>query len=446
MSVTVVLEGPGISVERGVELIRAAAPLVIGRALDLREVERVRLDDQDGRSACWAARWVDGDVELAASVMNGDGNPRDGYGYSMSVKLLASYEGRSPGWRAELIDGGWEPMFRGPIRLRLLGVTPEALDAIRVQAVALLGAHRDVTFDDPYALREVVETFDREGHHAWVRDFLARPLRSTDTWVSASLCARKMALLGADPETARTWLTIEPFASLAWSALAEAGGDATSSEGDARILAALTNPFSPCAIERAASARPIDASALSAAMSHVFADPAWRWLDANDRDAYAARPDAWQPSACVSATWERPGHVPSAAVDREIATFFEAKGAARLETSYVHSGPPLAERGTLSHHCGIGTGHSVRRAIVELAPIAARSRVVAACQTNAEDRLACFGLVWLDATRHVVWRYVVHHEGEKLVRSPITFHLIDHGTEGWGAQIEASLGLRAAST
>lgn len=444
MSITVVFEGPEISVERGVELIHAVAPLVIGRALDLREVERVKLEDLDGRSACWGARWVDGDVELVAHVSNGPGNPRDGYGYSMSVKLLGRYEERSPWWRAELHDGSWEPTFRGPIRLRLLGVSPDAFDAIRARATAFLGAHRDVTLDDPYALRELVESFDREGHHAWVRAFLGRPLRVSDPWITASLCARKVSLLGADPETARTWVTLEPHASRAWTALADAGGDAITDEGDARLLAALTNPFSTCAIERAASTHPIDATALAGAMSHVFADPAWRWLDADDRDAHAARAEAWRPSASVSVTWERPGHVLSAAVDREIAAFFDAKDAARLETSYVHSGPPLAERGALSHQCGIGTGHSVRRAIVELAPIPSRSRIVAACQVNAEDRLACFGLVWRDATRQVVWRYVVRQEGEKLVRSPITFHVIDQGTDGWGAETAANLACHIA--
>lgn len=439
MSVTLVLAGPAITVERGAELVRAIAPLVIGRPLDLREVERQTLPDLDGGGACWSARWRDGDIELDAGVSNGEGNPRDGYGYGLRVQLKGPWSDKPSWWRAELFGGGYDRLFSSPIRLRMLDVTPDAFDALRARAIEVMPEHRDVTLEDAYALRELVESFDRAGHHAWVREFLARPLRATDVWITASLCARKVALLGPDPETARTWVTLEPHASLAWTALADAGGDATTSEGDARMLAALTNPFSPCAIERAAVTHPTEASALAAAMSHVFADHAWRWLDATDRDAYAARVDAWQPSASVSVTWERPGHVLSAAVDREIATFFEAKDAARLETSYVHTGPPLAERGSLSHQCGIGTGHAVRRAIVALAPIAARSRVVAACQINAEDRLACFGLVWLDATRHVVWRYVVQQEGEQLTRSPITFHVIDHGTEGWGAQTEASL-------
>jgi hypothetical protein len=69
--------------------------------------------------------------------------------------------------------------------------------------------------------------------------------------------------------------------------------------------------------------------------------------------------------------------------------------------------------------------------------------VIAVSQTNAEDRLACFGVVWLDAERQIVWRAVVHEEGEKLVRTPIAFDVIDRGRAGWGAEITEHLTARA---
>ncbi len=439
------LEGPPVRLEECVVMLRAIAPLIFHRPMELREVERETIEDRDGRGACWAMRAVDGEVQLVGVVGSGEGNPRDGYGYTISARLLAPWRDKPSWWRAELYGSNWEPCLVGVVRLHLIDLDPAQFDAIRARAIEAWPNHRDVTDADPHAVREQVESFDASGHHERVRALLAAPLRDTMTWVSAALCARRTELLGPDAVTARTWVSREPHASRGWSALADAGGDATTSEGDARMLAALTNPFSTVAIERAAITHPTEASALAAAISHVFLDPAWRWLDVGDRDAYAARVDAWQPSASESAIWERPGHVLSAALDREIATFFDTKDAVRLETSYVHTGPPLAERGSLSHQCGIGTGHSVRRAIVEQTPIAARSRVVAACQINAEDRLACFGLVWLDATRHVVWRYVVHAEGERLVRSPITFHVIDRATDDWGVATAASLTRAAAS-
>ena len=76
MSAAVLLAGPPISLEQGVELLRAIAPTLLERPIVLREAGREVQPDMDGRSACWSGRWVDGDVELVASVSNGDGNPR----------------------------------------------------------------------------------------------------------------------------------------------------------------------------------------------------------------------------------------------------------------------------------------------------------------------------------------------------------------------------------
>jgi hypothetical protein len=172
MSASVLFAGSSISLEQGVELLRAIAPLLLERPIALREAGREVQPDMEGRSACWSGRWVDGDVELIASVSNGDGNPRDGYGYNLSAKLLAPFEGK-PWWRAELFGGGWEPTLSSPIRLGLLGVSPTAFDAIRARALEVLPTHRDVTFDDPYAMRSLLQEFERGGHTEWLRTFLA---------------------------------------------------------------------------------------------------------------------------------------------------------------------------------------------------------------------------------------------------------------------------------
>ncbi|MBX7194183.1 MAG: hypothetical protein K1X94_19165 [Sandaracinaceae bacterium] len=443
MSAAVLLAGPPISLEQGVELLRAIAPTLLERPIVLREAGREVQPDMDGRSACWSGRWVDGDVELVASVSNGDGNPRDGYGYNLSAKLLASFEGR-PWWRAELYGGGWDPALSSPIRLGLLGVSPTAFDAIRARALEVLPTHRDVTFDDPYATRDVLDEFERGGHTEWLRTFLARPLLPHLPWMSAHLCELKVALRGPDTETARTWATIYPAQTLAWAALADAGGDAQTSEGDARWLAALTHPFSARSIEAAALAHPVEASALAAAMAHVFLDPSWRWLDPLDRDAFEARRDDWRAAESSRVEWERAGRVSSAAIDLELATLLGLRDAPKLEGSAIVTGPPIAGTGGLGVGCGLGPHHSVRRAILTLDEVPSRSDAVAVCHTNAEDRLACFGLAWLDAQRQVIWRSVLREIDGTFVRSPILIDVIDTGDGAWGAELAATL--RASAT
>jgi hypothetical protein len=442
VTAAIVLAGPDLPAERAFELLRELAPILLERPLQWVEVERQRLGDLDGRAACWSTVLRDGHVELRGGVDNGPGNPRDGYGYTMSMKLLEVAGGREA-WRAEIHGGAYEPTLTGPIRLYVHGVSPTAFDAARARALALLPDHRDVTFEDSHALRGLIADFDRHGHVAWVRELLKRPLRPGAPWVSAALCARKIELLGPDAETARAWVTLEPHASLAWAALADAGGDASTREGDARFLAALTNPFSPRTIEAASRSHPVEAGALADALAHVWADPAWRWLDADERDAFETFARSWAPSPSTTVTWLRAGHLASAEVDREIAACFLPHAAAQLASSYVLTGPPLAARGAMSNRCGLGTGHAVRRAIVAPSDLAARSSVVAVSQTNAEDRLACFGVVWLDAERQLVWRAVVHEEGEKLVRSPIALDVIDRGRSGWGVEITQRLATRA---
>jgi hypothetical protein len=332
VTAAVVLDGPSLTGEECLMLVREVAPLVIGRPLALQEVERQTLADLDGRGACWSVVLRDGDVELRAGVFNGEGNPRDGYGYGLSAKLLIPGVDGASGWRAELYGGGWEPVLAGPIRLYVIGLSPETFEAVRARVRALLPRHRDITFDDAYTVRSLVSDFDRHGHVAWVKDFLAQPLRQGLPWLTAELCERKIALHGPDPETARAWLGFEPYASLAWTALADAGGDASTREGEARLLAALTNPFSPGLVEAASKAYPIEAEALAGAMAHVYRDAAWRWLDASERDAFEARAHAWEPSTSTEVRWARPGHVASNAVEREIAALL-LEGAAALENA-----------------------------------------------------------------------------------------------------------------
>jgi hypothetical protein len=438
MSGCILLDGPPLRLERAVEVLRAIAPLVFGCPLALQEVERELLRDGNGGSACWRALWRDGEFELAAIVENGPGNPRDGYGYVASAKLMGPYRGKT-WWRAEFYGSGYEPELQPRLRLGLLGLAPSDDEAIRARVLALLPGYRDVTLEDRHAVHDLLSDFEHHGHEAWVRDFLAQPLLPSTPWASAALCERKIALRGVDHETARTWLTLTPAASRGWQALADNGGDGATTAEEARLLAALTHPFSLRALEDAGESAPIPGAALAGAMAHVFQDPRWRWIDAADRDAYEAGIAAWVPAPSRRVSLERPAGQP---IDKVIVDLFQRAGfasAPAVTFGPAITGAPLAAPGSLSSACGIGTGHSVRRAAIELMTPVHRSHVVAVCHTNCEDRLSTFALAWRCMQQQIVLRTSLTGEPPTASRTPIELDVIDTGDGEWGEDIVARL-------
>jgi len=257
---------------------------------------------------------------------------------------------------------------------------------------------------------------------------------------SAELCARKIALRGVDPETARTWVTIEPAATRGWQALADADGDEHTSAEEARFLAALTHPFSPRSLEAAGRGFPLEAGALSGAMAHVFLDPRWRWIDPADRDAFEANGGAWSPAPSRRVTWTRPARVSFEAIDTELAKVLGFAQPLAITRGATVTGPPPAPRGPLSPPCRLGPGPPAPRAILEPPQPVPRSRAVAVCHTNCEDRLSSFGLAWLGPQQQVVWRSSLTGEVAAAVRTPIELDVIDGGDGTWGDSIVRALG------
>ncbi len=438
MSGCILLAGPPLRLARVAEVLLDVAPIIVGRSLALQEVERERLPDGNGGSACWRAVWRDGDVEVVAIADNGPGNPRDGYGYGLSVKLMGPYMDK-PWWRAEIYGGGYEPELQSPIRIGLLGLAPETYEAVRSRVLELLPEHRDVTFDDAHAVRSLVQDFDHHGHEAWVRDFLARPILLNTAWASAALCERKLALHGPDLDTVRRWLYLAPASSRAWQALADAGGDGAISPEDASFLAALTHPFSARAIETAGACAPIPGAALAAAMAHVFHDPWWRWIDVEDRDRFDRNTTAWVPAPSRRVVVETRASQPIDAILAELFARVQMPNAAAVQHGPAITGAPLADPGALSSACGIGTGHSLRRAAIELAEPVARSRLLAVCHTNCEDRLSTFALAWFGPQAQLVLRTSLTGEPLVATRTPIQIDLIDMGDGTWAESVAQRL-------
>lgn len=435
MSARIVFTGPELRPERAAEIFCEVAPLVVGRPLALREGVGA---SSSGGGTCWRRQWDDGDVSVIAGVAEGHGNPRDGDGYLIDCEIKGPYDGKL-WWRATLHQAcGTAPILGSPLAFDVLGLSPAAFDAVRARIAALLPEHRDVTFEDAYAVRCLVEERALRGEHDWLRDFLARPILPHHGWASAALCERKIALRGLDVETARTWTQLAPESSRAWEALADVGGGPETSAAEARWLAALTHPFALRAIEAAGEVAPLPSTALAAAMAHVFHDPRWRWLDARDRDGFAAAADAWRPAPSRRLTLARPVSPNRDALTVEIARAAGFEGARWIPGRAAIYGPPLAPPGTLSARCGVGTGHSVRSAEIALAAPSARSRVVATCHTNCEDRLASFGLVWCGPERQIVWRTSLAGEPPLATQSPVEVDVIDGGDGRWGdAALEA---------
>lgn len=209
MSASIVFSGPPLSPQRALALMKEIAPLVIGRPLSLVRVEGGSLSDGNGAAACWFETWADGDVTLSATVDNDSGNPRDGWGYSITLKLMSRYLDKPQWWRAEINGGGWEPMLSSPFRVGLLGVTPADYEVIRARLVALLPEHRDQSFADAYAILATLEDFVNHGHSDWVKAYYAGQTSLPAPRLSAYLCAHKTGLMGPDPITAGTWVELE---------------------------------------------------------------------------------------------------------------------------------------------------------------------------------------------------------------------------------------------
>jgi len=142
--------------------------------------------------------------------------------------------------------------------------------------------------------------------------------------------------------------------------------------------------------------------------------------------------------------WRRPANLLHNVVDTEIAKTLAIPRVTVSAAYHVASGPPLAARGKLSHSCGIGTGHMLRRTAIDVTVPAPRSCAIALCHANCEDRLSAFGLAWLDPTAQVVWRWSLTGEGAAAVRSPIEIDVIDLGDGATGdacvAALEAAAG------
>lgn len=68
-------------------VFEAMGSALMGRPISLQRVEYREESDRNGYTTCFVAKWTDGQITYDESLLNTDGNPRDGYGYELKLAL-----------------------------------------------------------------------------------------------------------------------------------------------------------------------------------------------------------------------------------------------------------------------------------------------------------------------------------------------------------------------
>jgi len=158
----------------------------LGGTSALEQVARTSLPDQNcGPPRAFAARFEAPDAMLTVRVENGSGDPREGWGYLVSMR----YERGRPGGPALVVlsAGGWEP-FPNTFPVELAGVSSGELETIRSALRALFGEASDRS-GQPYVALSNVRAFEAAGDapaaRLWAREGVRDSKRSE--WGRAEL-------------------------------------------------------------------------------------------------------------------------------------------------------------------------------------------------------------------------------------------------------------------
>lgn len=245
MRLRFVFAGP-LEPERVHAALRAVAPVLAPGEHAWEQVEGESPPDRNGGAPLFRARWrSDRGAELRASLENGSGNPRDGWGYHAFAALEV---GES---ELRVAGAAWERRFRDA---RFEGALPaEAFDAVRAALADALGTE-DRTDAPPWAA-ENARALLRAGRRDEARALLRRSkekhpeagperarLLSELEGPSVALLRERLPREGTDPAL--------------WEALAALGGDRDVAPADALLLAATLAPWDAARARAAAEARP----------------------------------------------------------------------------------------------------------------------------------------------------------------------------------------------
>ncbi len=235
-------------------------------------VQERGLEDRNGSGLAFERTWRRGRATLGAAARSGAGNPRDGYGYDLTLALDA------PSWSFRWAGGAMDARLYG-LHLPFVG-PPDAFRAARSALAAALGGDRSGRGASAVENLRALDGVDT----ALQRELLIEALRhsSPSEPTHAELLRWKERVLGS--ELAER-LVESPADLEAWER-ASGSPPAGFTHEQIRGVVARLAPWDP------------------ARAAHPLAD-SWRWIPALGGDG--AAPAGWrQLDDGVSPTWERP--------------------------------------------------------------------------------------------------------------------------------------------
>jgi hypothetical protein len=336
---------------------------------------------------------------LRVGAVNGEGNPRDGYGYQVFATLL----GPAGETLAHARNTGYLQTF-SPFHVEMAGLDLARWEAARRVLGAVLPHLRDTSVGERtlpgMTARLLLAGRDDDARAllaAWAAAPLAPPSYPSTV---ARLCEQAAALGLLDRALAERWVTAAASAPAAWAFLARAGGGAGRSADDAWDLAWRADPW-PVAHLRDGWERASEAG--REAIRQVCAlrsDPRLRW-----RPGEEVPDDPW---VLARASEARRGPAHLLALRRPDATpdFLRALAARRgLPTSAVSThttGPPPGGPAGTYTGAGIAPSWAGRTTWVWPAP-AGDAAFATLLRTNAADQALHLGLLVTMDGRWLRW-------------------------------------------
>ncbi len=204
--------------------------------------QRVEGSDQNFPPAAFEASWTCEGASLSESVVNGGGNPHDGYGYDIRSALVVDTDGGSV--VVTLLCGGYDPLPQ-PSTLVVQG-SAEQLDAVRAGLRAALGSENDRSSGPTVAVANVAEARQHDPAAAlrWLREALELGRPAGAAWGWAELLKLAEELEAPDPGRLARRLVEAPHDVAAWQEAEQQPPPGWTVERITRILARL-RPYDP---------------------------------------------------------------------------------------------------------------------------------------------------------------------------------------------------------
>lgn len=205
-------------------------------------LERVEIQDKNAPQATFRATWSSEGAALTEEVVNGSGNPRDGYGYDVTATLEVEAEGEPV--LVRLKSAGYNPELT---RLQLsVQASAERVELVRAGLRAVLGAEADRTSEPQVAVGNVAlaRLHDPEAAVRWLREALDAGRPEGAAWGWKELLQAAEELEAPDPQRLGRRLTEAPHDVDAWEQAALAPPPGWAAERVARVLERL-RPYDP---------------------------------------------------------------------------------------------------------------------------------------------------------------------------------------------------------